>query len=243
MLQIGKNAVTEALESGANIEKLCVMKDLRSEHIAKILKKARSRGVKTLFVDKAWLDKNAGGAAHQGVIAVTSEYKYFDLEETVAETRAEGKELFILILDGVEDPHNLGAVIRVADCAGVTAVVIPKHRGAGVTDVVSKTSAGAVQYVKVIKVTNINDAIRYLKDEGVKVYALDAGGEKMYDADMTGDVAFIIGGENSGVHKLSMRLADGVIGIPQFGRINSLNASVAAAVVAYEALRQRTGRK
>lgn len=239
MLQIGKNAVLEALESGKNVEKLCVMKDMRSDAIGRILKKARERGIKTTFVDRAWLDKNAAGAAHQGVIAVTSDYKYYDLEEVVAETRQKGEELFILILDGVEDPHNLGAVVRVADCAGVTAVIVPKHRGAGVTDTVTKTSAGAIQYVKVVKVTNINDAVRYLKDEGVTVFALDARGEEMYKTDLTGDIALIIGGENSGVHRLTRELADGVISIPQFGNVNSLNASVASAVIAYEAVRQR----
>ena len=160
MLQIGKNAVLEALDSGKNVEKLCVMKDMRSEAIGRILKKARERGIKTTFVDRVWLDKNAAGAAHQGVIAVTSDYKYFDLEEVVAEARQKGEALFILILDGVEDPHNLGAVIRVADCAGITAVIVPKHRGAGVTDTVTKTSAGALQSVKVVKVTNINDPAR-----------------------------------------------------------------------------------
>ena len=239
MLQIGKNAVLEALDSGKNVEKLCVMKDMRSETIGRILKKARERGIKTTFVDRVWLDKNAAGAAHQGVIAVTSDYKYFDLEEVVAEARQKGEALFILILDGVEDPHNLGAVIRVADCAGITAVIVPKHRGAGVTDTVTKTSAGAIQYVKVVKVTNINDAVRYLKEEGARVFALDARGAEMYKTDLTGDVALIIGGENSGVHRLTKELADGVIGIPQFGNVNSLNASVASAVVAYEAVRQR----
>ena len=130
-------------------------------------------------------------------------------------------------------------MIRVADCAGITAVIVPKHRGAGVTDTVTKTSAGAIQYVKVVKVTNINDAVRYLKEEGARVFALDAQGAEMYKTDLTGDVALIIGGENSGVHRLTKELADGVIGIPQFGNVNSLNASVASAVVAYEAVRQR----
>ena len=239
MLEIGKNAVNEALEAGANIEKLCVQKDLRSDALSRIVKKARERGIKIVFTDKAWLDKNSGGAAHQGVIAVSSEYRYYDLAEALEEARAAGKRPFILLLDGIEDPHNLGAVIRVADCAGVDAVVVPKHRGCGVTDAVSKTSAGAVQYVKVAKVTNINDAVRYLKDEGVTVFAADADGQPMYSADLTGDLALIIGGEGKGVHMLTKKLADGVIAIPQFGQVNSLNASVAAGVLAYEAVRQR----
>ena len=239
MLEIGKNAVNEALEAGANIEKLCVQKDLRSDALSRIVKKARERGIKIVFTDKAWLDKNSGGAAHQGVIAVSSEYRYYDLAEALEEARAAGKRPFILLLDGIEDPHNLGAVIRVADCAGVDAVVVPKHRGCGVTDAVSKTSAGAVQYVKVAKVTNINDAVRYLKDEGVTVFAADADGQPMYSVDLTGDLALIIGGEGKGVHMLTKKLADGVIAIPQFGQVNSLNASVAAGVLAYEAVRQR----
>lgn len=239
MLEIGKNAVNEALEAGANIEKLCVQKDLRSDALSRIVKKARERGVKIIFTDKAWLDKNAGGAAHQGVIAVSSEYKYYDLEEIVSAARAAGKQMTILLLDGVEDPHNLGAIIRVADCAGVDAVVVPKHRGCGVTDAVSKTSAGAVQYVKVAKVTNINDIVRYLREEGFTVFATDMDGKSMYSADLTGDIAIIIGGEGNGVHALTKKLADGIIAIPQFGRVNSLNASVAAGVVVYEAVRQR----
>ena len=239
MLEIGKNAVNEALEAGANIEKLCVQKDLRSDALSRIVKKARERGIKVVFTEKAWLDKNAGGAVHQGVIAVSSGYEYHDLETVVSEARAGGRAAMILLLDGIEDPHNLGAVIRVADCAGVDAVVVPKHRGCGVTDAVSKTSAGAVQYVKVAKVTNINDAVRYLKDEGFSVYATDADGAEMYSADMTGDTALIIGGESSGVHALTKKLSDGVIAIPQFGKVNSLNASVAAGVVVYEAVRQR----
>ena len=240
MLEIGRNAVNEALEAGANIEKLCVQKELRSDAVSRILKKARERGVKIVFTDKAWLDKNAGGAAHQGVIAISSDYSYFDLEEIVTGARKEGRSLMILLLDGIEDPHNLGAVIRVAECAGVDAVVVPKHRGCGVTDAVSKTSAGAVQYVKVAKVTNINDAVRYLKEEGVTVFATDMEGEDIYSANLTGDIAVVIGGEGGGVHRLTKKLADGVISIPQFGKLNSLNASVAAGIVVYEAVRQRT---
>ena len=133
-----------------------------------------------------------------------------------------------------------GSVIRVAECAGVDAVVVPKHRGCGVTDAVSKTSAGAVQYVKVAKVTNINDAVRYLKEEGVTVFATDMEGEDIYSANLTGDIAVVIGGEGGGVHRLTKKLADGVISIPQFGKLNSLNASVAAGIVVYEAVRQRT---
>lgn len=239
MLAEGINAVTEALKGGVTIEKICMLKGSTGGRAGAIFAKARAAGIKVVFVEKEYLDKLSETHRHQGVIAVVTEYEYHDLEETLETARREGKALFFAVLDGVEDPHNLGAVIRVADCAGVTAVVIPRHRSVGVTDTVIRVSAGATAHVKVCKVANVNDAIRYLRDEGVAVYAADMDGESVYSADLTGDVAIVVGGEGGGVRALTRKLCDGVLSLPQFGKVNSLNASVACGIMLYEAVRQR----
>lgn len=172
----------------------------------------------------------------QKVLAEITDYKYFTLDEILAQNE---KPHLILLLDGVQDPHNLGAIIRVADCAGATGVVIPRHRSVTVNDTVIKTSAGATAHVKIAKVTNINDTIRELQDRFITVFATDMEGDLIYDANLDGDVAIVIGGEGLGVKALTKKLADGVISLPQLGKINSLNASVAAGIVLYEAVRQR----
>ena len=239
MLAEGINAVTEALEGGVTIEKICMLKGSASGRAGAIFAKARSAGIKVVFVEKEYLDKLSETHRHQGVIAVVTDYVYYDLEETLAEARGEGKPLFFALLDGIEDPHNLGAVIRVAECAGVTAVVIPRHRSVGVTDTVIRVSAGATAHVKICKVANLNDAIRYLRDEGVFVYAADMDGDSVYSTDLTGDIAVVVGGEGGGVRPLTRKLCDGAISLPQFGKVNSLNASVACGILLYEAVRQR----
>lgn len=239
MLAEGINAVTEALAGGVTVEKICMLKGSASGRAGAIFAKARAAGIKVVFVEKEYLDKLSVTHRHQGVIAVVTEYEYYDLEETLAEARGEGKPLFFALLDGIEDPHNLGAVIRVADCAGVTAVVIPRHRSVGVTDTVIRVSAGATAHVKICKVANLNDAIRYLRDEGVFVYAADMDGDSVYSTDLTGDVAIVVGGEGGGVRSLTRKLCDGAISLPQLGKVNSLNASVACGILLYEAVRQR----
>ena len=239
MLAEGINAVTEALEGGVTIEKICMLKGSASGRAGAIFAKARSAGIKVVFVEKEYLDKLSETHRHQGVIAVVTDYVYYDLEETLAEARGEGKPLFFALLDGIEDPHNLGAVIRVAECAGVTAVVIPRHRSVGVTDTVIRVSAGATAHVKICKVANLTDAIRYLRDEGVFVYAADMDGDSVYSTDLTGDIAVVVGGEGGGVRPLTRKLCDGAISLPQFGKVNSLNASVACGILLYEAVRQR----
>ncbi len=241
MIIEGKNAVTEALNSETTIEKLYVEKGNFARELNRIIAKAREAGIKVSFEKTETLDKLSPSGRHQGVLATTTEYKYFDLEDIVEDSKAKGEEMLFIILDGVEDPHNLGAVIRVADCAGATGVVIPKHRGAGVTDTVIRVSAGASQHVKVAKVTNVNDAIRYLKDQGVFVFAADMDGASIYKTNLTGNIALVVGGEGSGVHTLTRKLCDGVVSLPLFGKVNSLNASVATGAVVYEAIRQRNG--
>ncbi len=236
MIIEGKNAVMEAIKGGVTIEKLCVQKGLTG--LDKIVVEAKRRNIKVVPSEKQYMMKLSPSGKHQGVLCVATDFKYTEFDDV---RFADGKKLFI-VLDGVEDPHNLGAVTRVADCAGATAVIIPKYRAAGVTDTVVKVSAGATAYVPIVKVTNINDAIRKLKDDGVKIVAADMDGESMYDVDMTGDVAVVVGGEGHGVHELTRKLADQVASVPQYGQVNSLNASVASALVVYEAIRQRLGK-
>lgn len=243
MIIEGKNAVYEALGSETTIEKLYIEKGNYAKELNRIIALAREAGVKISFEKSETLDKLSPSGRHQGVIATTTEYKYFDLEDIVEEAKAKGEDMLFIILDGVEDPHNLGAVIRVADCSGATAVIVPKHRGAGVTDTVVRVSAGASAHVKVAKVTNVNDAIRYLKEQGVFVFAADMDGDDIYKTNLTGNVALVIGGEGSGVHALTRKLSDGIVSLPLYGKVNSLNASVATGIVVYEALRQRNEKR
>ena len=212
----GRNAVEEALKSGATVDRLLVRTGVKDAHANRIINEARDRGVRVIYRDAAALDRECPkGANHQGFVAEVTDFKY-------------------------SDPHNLGAIIRVAECAGVHGIVIPKHRSVSVNDTVVKVSSGAAQYMRVAKVTNINDAIKYLQENGVWVFAADMDGESIYSANITGPVAFVIGGEGSGVSRLTRELCDGIVAIPMFGNVNSLNASVAAGIVLYEKVRRET---
>lgn len=240
MIIEGKNPVKEALKSGVEINKLFLQKNIHDTE--EIIKIANSRKIKIIFSDKIALDKLSVSGRHQGLIAVCDEYKYSSVEEIIKVAKNKNEPLFMLLLDGVEDPHNLGSILRVAECAGVHGVIIPNRRAVSVNETVIKVSAGAANYVKVAMVNNINDIIRQLKDNFVTVLCADMDGKSIYDSHMTGDLAIVIGGEGSGVKSLTRKLCDGAISIPQFGRINSLNASVATGIVVYEAVRQRKKR-
>lgn len=240
MIIEGKNPVRELLASNRNVEKMYVEKNNANHELVELTKKARAKKIPVTFVDKFVLDKNSVTKRHQGILAVTSDYIYDTLENVFNTSKSNDKPLFLLILDGIEDPHNLGSIIRVGDCCGVSGIVLPKHRAVGVTDTVAKISQGAIEHVSVVKVTNINDAIRWLKDNGVTVFCADMDGENIFTTNLTGDIAIVIGGENTGVKALTRKLCDGVISLPQFGKINSLNASVATGAILYEAIRQRT---
>lgn len=240
MIIEGKNPVRELLASNRNIEKMYVEKNNANHELVELTKKARAKKIPVTFVDKFVLDKNSVTKRHQGILAVTSDYTYDTLENVFNTSKSNDKPLFLLILDGIEDPHNLGSIIRVGECCGVSGIVLPKHRAVGVTDTVAKISQGAIEHVSVVKVTNINDAIRWLKDNGVTVFCADMDGENIFTTNLTGDIAIVIGGENTGVKALTRKLCDGVISLPQFGKINSLNASVATGAILYEAIRQRT---
>lgn len=235
---IGRNAVIEAIKSGQTIDRLVAARDQKDAGAQRIINEAKSRGIKVFFYDKDVLDRESVGKKHQGFIAEVTDFKYCELEDILAYAEEKGQPPFVLILDGVEDPHNLGSIIRVAECAGVHGVIIPRHRSVSVNDTVVKVSAGAASHVKVAKVTNINDAIEELKSKNVWVYAADMDGGSIYDARLTGAIAFVIGGEGQGVKRLTKQKCDGVVALPMYGKVNSLNASVAAGIVVYEYLRQ-----
>jgi 23S rRNA (guanosine2251-2'-O)-methyltransferase len=227
----GKNAVYELLKAGATINKLLVQK----EETGKIVSLAKQLGVKIQFVDKKVLDKESVTGKHQGYLAVTVDFEYSELEDLLSK---DGDKL-IVVLDEINDPHNLGSIIRVCECAGVDGIVIGKNRQVQVNETVVRCSAGAISHVKIARVTNINNAIEQMKENGVWVYCADMDGQSMYDANLTGNVALVIGGEGNGVSRLTKSLCDGVISIDLRGKVNSLNASVACGIVVYEALRQR----
>lgn len=235
----GRNAVSEAIRSGQTIDRLVVQEGLRDANANSIINEAKNAGIKIFFRDKTALDRECPPRArHQGFLAEVTDFDYSELDDIFAYAEERGEPPFIVILDGVEDPHNLGSVLRVAECAGVHGVIIPRHRSVSVNDTVVKVSSGASAYVRVAKVTNINDAIAELKTRGVWVYAADMDGDDLYSIDLKGAIAFVIGGEGKGVKRLTRELCDGVVSIPMFGHVNSLNASVAAAVVIYEKVRQ-----
>lgn len=233
----GRNAVLELLKTGKGIEKILMEKGAQGS-LTTIFAEARSKHIRVQYVDKTVLDKESVTGRHQGVIAFTTEYEYFDIEDLIAEKKSE-KGGFILICDEIQDVHNLGSILRVAECIGADGVVIPKTNGATVNESVIRISAGAAEHVKVAKVTNINRAIDFLKENGYWIYALEADGEEIYSADLTGNIAIVVGGEDSGVKRLTKEKCDRVLSLPMYGKVNSLNASVALGAACYEAVRQR----
>ena len=238
MIVEGKNAVKELIKAGRTIDKIYVQKgDKAAESLAM---QAKEHGAKVIFSARENLDKVSPSGKHQGVLAFTTDFSYSDLDEIL--DGAEDTRL-VVILDGVEDPHNLGSILRSAECLGASGVVIGKHRAVAVNDTVIKTSCGASEYVKVARVTNINDVIRKLKDAFFKVYAMDMDGTELASADLKGDVALVLGSEGSGVSALTKKLCDGAIRIPMTGEISSMNVSVAAGIGMYECVRQRSVKK
>lgn len=233
MKVFGRNAVTECLRSDRTIDKLLLEKGDKSD----LVSLARNRGVKVQFVDKAVLDKESDNGRHQGCIAFTSEFSYCELEELLPQNN--DHPVLLVVLEEITDPHNLGSIIRVSECAGVDGIIIGKNRQVAVNETVERCSAGAVSHVRIARVTNINNVIKQLRDSGMWVYCADMDGQSMYQADLTGNIALVIGGEGKGVGKLTRSLCDGVISIALKGKVNSLNASVACGIVVYEAVRQR----
>lgn len=232
----GRNAVFELLKSGATIEKILIEKDPQGS-LNKIFAEARSRGVRVQFVDKRTLDSKSVTKKHQGCIAYSTDYKYSSLEDIIsAAPQGDG---FVILCDGVEDVHNLGSIIRVAECAGADGVIIPSNNSASVTEAVVRISAGAANHMKVAKVNSLNGAVDRLKEAGFWLYALEADGTSIYQADLKGNVALVVGGEDSGVKKLTRQKCDFTLSIPLRGKVNSLNASVALGIAAYEVVKTR----
>lgn len=235
----GRNPVREAIKSETTIEKILVEKGNFDPTINSLVKLAKQNGNFVSFVDKSQLEKQAGTSKHQGIVAITSEFSYATLEEIFEDAENKNQPLLLVILDGITDPHNLGAIMRSAECFGANGIVIPRHRAASVNGTVLKVSAGAAEHIKVAKVTNINDTIREIKKKNVWVYATDFDGELLTKSNLDGNIAIVIGNEGEGIKKLTKELCDGTITIPQYGQINSLNASVATGVMLYECSKQR----
>lgn len=235
----GRNAVLEAFRSGKTIDKLFIQDGCHDGPIQSITREARKKDVIITFVSKERLDQMSSRGKHQGVIAYGAVYEYAQVDDMLNLAKERGEPPFLFLLDGIEDPHNLGAIIRTANLAGAHGVIIPKRRAAGLTAVVAKTSAGALNYTPVAKVTNLSATIEELKTKGLWFVCADMKGESMYRLNLTGPIGLVIGGEGGGVGKLVKENCDMTAAIPMKGEIDSLNASVAAGVLAYEILRQR----
>ena len=235
----GRNAVLEAFRSGKCVDKLFILDGCQDGPVRTIAREARKKDTIINYVAKERLDQLSETGAHQGVIAQVAAYEYASVEDILAKAREKGEDPFIFILDNIEDPHNLGAIIRTANQAGAHGVIIPKRRAVGLTPTVARTSAGAVNYVPVAKVTNISNTMKELKDRGMWFVCADMDGTLMYDMDLTGPIGLVIGNEGDGVSPLVKKNCDMVASIPMKGDIDSLNASVAAGVLSYEIVRQR----
>ena len=235
----GRNAVLEAFRSGKCVDKLFILDGCQDGPVRTIAREARKTDTIINYVSKERLDQLSETHAHQGVIAQVAAYDYSTVDEILARAEEKGEAPFLIILDNVEDPHNLGAIIRTANLAGAHGVIIPKRRAVGLTSTVAKTSAGAINSTPVAKVTNIVRTIEELKEKGIWFVCADMGGETMYDLDLTGPMGLVIGNEGEGVSRLVREACDFTASIPMKGDIDSLNASVAAGVLAYEIVRQR----
>lgn len=235
----GRNAVIEAFRSGKPIDKLYVLDGCKDGPVMTIIREAKKTDTIIRYVDREILDRLSKTGHHQGVVANAAAYDYAEVEDILNAAREKGEPPFIFILDGIEDPHNLGAIIRTANLAGAHGVIIPKRRAVGLTATVAKTSAGTLNYTPVAKVTNLSATIEELKKEGLWFVCADMGGETMYNLNLTGPIGLVIGNEGEGVSRLVKEKCDYVASIPMKGNIDSLNASVAAGVLAYEIVRQR----
>ena len=238
----GRNALTEALRAGRTIDKVFIADGDTDRGLQRLAAEAKEAGAVIVPVDRRKLDQMSFTRSHQGVIALAAAHDYYTIDDILEEAASRGENALIVICDELSDPHNFGAIMRSAECAGAHGVVIPKRRSVGLTATVAKASAGAVEYMKVARVTNINNAINELKEKGVWVFGTAAEGSvPMYKADLTGPAAIVIGNEGDGMSPLVRKNCDMLVHIPMKGRISSLNASAAASILLYEAVRQRLG--
>ena len=238
----GRNTLTEALKSGRTIDKVFVAMGDTDKGLQRLAAQAKEAGAVVVPVDRRKLDQMSTTRSHQGIIALAAAHVYYTIDDILEEAASRGENALIVICDELSDPHNLGAIMRSAECAGAHGVIIPKRRSVGLTATVAKASAGAVEYMKVARVTNINNAISELKEKGVWIFGTAAEGSiPMYKADLTGPTAIVIGNEGDGMSQLVRKNCDVMVHIPMKGRISSLNASAAASILLYEAVRQRLG--
>ena len=235
----GRNPVIEVLKSDRQIDKIMIANGAKEGSIKKIIGMAKDKNVVVQYVNKNKLDEISTSHAHQCVIAIVSEYKYYELEELIEKAKATNEDMFFIILDEITDPHNLGTIIRTADAVGAHGVIIPKRRSVHITPVVAKASAGAVEYVPVCKVTNIVNTIKRLKEEGLWIAAADMDGEVFYEQNLTGPIGLVIGSEGFGISRLVKQNCDFTVKMPMTGNVTSLNASVAGGILLYEIFRQR----
>ena len=236
---IGRNAVRELLLGGRDVDKLYITSGEKEGSINQLLGIAAERGIPIAECDRSKLDSIAKGGRHQGVIAIAAERNYSSIDEILAYAEERGEPAFVVVCDGVEDPHNLGAIIRSAECVGAHGVIIPKRRAVGLTATVAKSSAGALEHMRVAKVTNLASAIDELKERGLWVYAADMDGSAYYNTDMKGAAALVLGSEGFGISRLVKEKCDFVVSIPLYGQVNSMNVSCAAAILLAEVARQR----
>lgn len=229
----GRNAVLELLKTDKTVDKILLEKGAQGV-LGKIFAEARKKNIRVQFVDRPALDRESSEKRHQGVIAFTTDFVYSDLFSLAGKA-----ESLVVLCDGIEDVHNLGSIIRVAECAGADGVIIPANNSASVTEAVIRISAGAANHIKVAKVNSVNRAVDELKKQGFWLYALEADGTDIYEADLTGKIAIVVGGEDSGVRRLTREKCDFTLSIPLKGKVNSLNASVALGIAVYEAVRKR----
>lgn len=235
----GRNPVIEALKSGADIDNILISKEAAEGSLGKIIEMAKEKNVLVKNVDKATLDRLSENKRHQGVIAEAMEYEYKEIDDILDYAKSKGEKPFIVILDEITDVHNLGAIIRTAECLGAHGVIIPKRRAAQVNGVVAKSSAGAIEYLPVARVTNISQTIEELKKKGLWIYGADMNGKNVFEEKFDSPVGLVIGSEGSGIGRLVKEKCDALVKIPMKGNINSLNASCAASIIIYEVIKQR----
>ncbi len=234
----GRNQVLEALKNNVTINKLIIDKNYitRKDEIISLAKRSK---LKIEFLPKKVMDNMSETGHHQGYIAETVDFQYCDIDDILAHAKANNHDAFVVLLDGIEDPHNFGAIIRTCECAGVDGIIIPKMRACQVNETVVRTSAGAISNMRIARVTNLKEAIDKLKEEGLWIYVAETGGENIYKQNLTGPVGIVVGSEGNGVKQSIRTYCDGIVTLPLYGSVNSLNASVATAIVIYEILRQR----
>ena len=234
----GKNQVIEAIKNNVTINKIIIDKNFATRK-DDVISLARKNKLKIDFLPKKIMDTKSVTGHHQGYIAETVEFEYCNVEDILSSAQSAEKTPFVVLLDGIEDPHNLGAIIRTCECAGVDGIILPKKRACGVNETVVRTSAGAIANMKIARVTNLKDAIDTLKDNGLWIYACELGGEDIYSQNLTGPIGLVIGSEGNGIKQSLRTYCDGVVTLPMKGSVNSLNASVSAGIAIYEILRQR----